>query len=75
MTIVHVAAIPQEKEQRCVRCCRKIHDIDPIMEVSYKPLAFVAVSETGEKSIQDSDAGEGQAACQPKGRKDWSKKR
>jgi hypothetical protein len=67
MTIVHVAAIPQEKEQRCVRCCRKILDIDPVTEATYPALAYVAKRDNGETSIQETDAGRGQRPCRKPG--------
>ena len=56
MVIVHIAAIPQEKEQRCIRCCRKLIDIDPATRESFRPLAFVAVLEGGKLDIQETDA-------------------
>ena len=66
--IVHIAAIPQEKEQRCVRCCRKILDIDPVTEATFPILAFVAQRASGYTMIQATDATEGQLACRKSGR-------
>ena len=77
MDIVHIAAIPQEKEQRCVRCCRKILDIDPVTEATFPILAFVAQRASGQLHAHDSgeytmiqatDATEGQLACRKPGR-------
>jgi len=73
--IVHIAAIPQEKEQRCLRCLRKLIDIDPVTQESFQPLAFVVqtVYDPASKlpsgcEIQESDAGPGQIACKGRGR-------
>lgn len=66
--IVHIAAIPQEKEQRCLRCLRKLIDIDPVTQASFTPTAFVMQTAGGHCEIQESDAGPGQIACRGRGR-------
>lgn len=67
MTMVHVAAVPQEKEQRCVRCCRKLIDIDPVTEATFPVLAFVMQKANGECEMQGTDAEEGQLRCRKQG--------
>lgn len=66
--IVHIAAIPQEKEQHCLRCLRKLIDIDPVTQASFTPMAFVIQTAGGNCEIQETDSGPGQIACKGRGR-------
>lgn len=74
--VVHIAAVPMEKEQRCIRCCKKLLDIDPVNRASYRALTFLAVSEESlsgmfphvKIEIQETDARQGQEACRQRGR-------
>lgn len=69
MVVVHIAAIPSEKEQRCVRCCQKLIEIDPVTRSSYRPLTFLAQHNDGYLEIQETDATlVEQIACKQRGR-------
>lgn len=68
MIVVHIAALPMEKEQRCLRCCKKLIDIDPVTRSVYRTLTFLAQHDDGYLEIQETDASLEQIACKPRGR-------
>lgn len=68
MNMVHIAAAPSGTEQRCLRCLRKLLDIDPVTGAVFQAGIFVVQKSNGECEIQDRDARWDQLACKKAGR-------
>jgi hypothetical protein len=75
--VVHITAVPTETEQRCVRCCAKLVDVDPAGDNIYRPGLFVAQKVVAAKDgllpvreiigIQETDAQGAQRPCSKRG--------
>lgn len=67
--LIHIAAVPTETQQRCMRCCAVLIDakgamrLDDLEGVPYAPGAFVGVIPGG-SFVQEHDAtGPDESAC------------